>query len=172
MKSTGKSTIGVITKMTKKAWGLSAIPAVLILWLLWMSISYNSLFSMQDSSRWLFVLPPVLLALIIAAAMARVAMTFLGTKITLSPTHLSVEGKSEKHNVQVAWKSLIYTPPKAGGFLRVLAVASNERTTNIYEIFTPGFEFLCKEVAKRKTFSISSDSMGNMVIDSGKLGHH
>jgi len=172
LKSSGKSTIGVVTKMTKKAWALSVIPLVLTIYLLGISVYYNRVFGSDDSSRWIFILPPVIVACLILFALFKVGRTFIGVKITLTPTHLSVQGRGgEKDHLQVPWKALIYTAPKGqGSLLRVLQVAGNERSVSIYSIFTPGFEFLCKEVAKRKTFSISSDSMGNMVIDSGKLG--
>ena len=170
-KISGKSTIGVVTKMTKKAWGLACFPGALAVYLLGMSFRYNSLFAMADGSRWVFVIGPLAAALLIVVAMVRVSRAYLGVKITLAPTHLALEPRDEKNHLQVAWKSLLYTQPSFGGkIVRALQVGSSEKSSTIYDIFTPGFDYLCKEVAKRKTYSISADSAGNMVIDSTRLG--
>lgn len=168
--NSGNASIGVVTRMTRKAWGLSVVPLVIVSYLISITVHYNRVFAMADSSRWLFIVPPIAVCIAILTAMAIVAKRLLGIRITLSPTHLSYEGHTEEEQLAVAWKSLIYTPPSGQNMIRNLQVASKEKSVSIYDIFTPQFDLLCKEVAKRKTNSVSADSTGNLVIDSGRLG--
>jgi hypothetical protein len=170
-KSAGRSTIGVVTKMTKKAWALSIVPLCISLYLMSLGVGYARMFAATDNSRWMFILSPIVVGVAIILSILFIGRFLVGVRITLTPTHINVAGRREKDCVAIPWRELVYTQNKIVGLVRVLNVAGGQGSASIYDLFTPGFDYMCKEVAKRKTYSISADSMGNMVIDSGRLGH-
>jgi hypothetical protein len=160
----------VVTALTKKAVAIALLPWGMSLWLLFLAVGTFRQFSPLDSSRWAFVIPPMGISIALLVISVMVYRRYCGITISISPTHLIYQGKGKDQTFSAAWKSLIYTPPRnAGGFLNTLILADRDNAVAIYDLFTPNFLLLCREVAKRKTNAISADSMGNMILDSTKL---
>lgn len=136
--------ISIVTKPTAKGWQFLFIPLLPSLWLAWQGLEAHRLFSLQDSSRWPFVLGPVLLAIGILAFTAKFYINNTGVTITAGPEGFLYE-KGEK-KFQSKWRGFIYRPPAAKGFLRYMTVADKTDIEVIYEAFCPRFEDLRAEI--------------------------
>lgn len=160
----------LVTRLTKKAYVLALLPLLVSAFLMFESISFFRCFSPMDPSRWLFVTPGLAVCIGLLVVAFKIQRQFLGVKITVSQGQITYLSKTDKEPFVASWKSLLYTPPRnQGAVLQALVLADRFRAVTLYDIFTPGFELLCKEVARRKTNSISADSLGNVVLDSRKL---
>jgi hypothetical protein len=151
---------------------LALVPLGLCLYLLGLAITFNHQFAWRDTSRWAFVLAPLVGSISIGAATIWGGRKQTLRKVILTPGALIYQEDNVENNFQVPWKSLAYSLPfNKKQTVRTLLIATGDKTARIHDIFMPHFDKLAAEIRNRKTRAITAGGgAAGTTIESGKVG--
>lgn len=133
-------------KMTPKAYLALLVPAAVMAESLIFARSAAVSFGPGDSSKWLYILGPLLIVGAIVWAVIRTLKFSLSQRIELDSKGIKVTAQGK--DTLIPWASMIYRP--ASGFLRFATVAGKTDVVKIYEAFYPDFEELTLKIESMK----------------------
>lgn len=143
-------------RLTKRACGLGIFPIAVAALLIQRGVYANKVFGMNDASRWVFVLGPVLLGVGILVVMVVATAQNLRKTVVIARSGLTFLERGEK-KFTAPWGSLAYSPPKKGKKpIRTLLLSDGVSFGQLYDIFFPQFEEIISEVEARKGYASTS----------------
>ncbi|MBS2036919.1 hypothetical protein JST97_18155 [bacterium] len=158
--------------LTKKAKLLAILPALLAVYMLWLSISAFRSFHPKDSARYTFGLPPLAIALTLVGFAAYIPRKMCRGSINLLESGVEFNPGDHDLNVHLPWNDLLFSATRnPQQMLRSLTLAHRQRTMVFYDIFLPDFDLLVETISRRKSRQVSTNNDGGLKIDSGRIGH-
>lgn len=139
-------TMAFKAKMTPKAYLALLVPAAVMAECLVFSRSAAVSFGPGDSSKWLYILGPLVIVAIVVWAVIRTLKFSLSQRIELDSKGLKATTQGKE--VTIPWASMIYRP--GTGFLKFATVAGKSDVVKIYEAFHPDFEQLTAKIESMK----------------------
>lgn len=135
-------------RFSSKAIGLSILPVVVSIWLIQEGLYNNSVFGMSDVIRWPFVILPLGIGLATLVLLITAIVRNVNKRVVLSSRDVTYfAGKTE---FSARWNSLAISLPKKKGVIRKLLLSNGTDVGELFDIFTPGFDELCKSLESRK----------------------
>jgi hypothetical protein len=159
--------------LTKKAKTLAFLPLCPALYMLYLGFSTMRGFHPSDPARYMFGLPPLVIAVCIVAILVKIPRRFAKGRITLRDTGIEYDPGSHDLNLHFPWGDLLFSAPRSPQqMVRSLLLVHRDKKVLIYDLFMPNFEVLMTEVTRRKGRHSSAQAAGGgLKIDSGKVGN-
>lgn len=119
--------------MTGKVLALAALPTACALLLLYFGLDAARKFSPEDPARIPFAGIPLLVALVLIAVVGLTLNNFLNREVTIEDDYLIY--KDSKNELHLEMAKMAYSPPREGGFFRILMFSDGETFVQIPAIF-------------------------------------
>lgn len=134
-------------KLTKRATVLSAVPSVIALLLLFQGFSAAQKFAANDPSRHVFIVVPLVLSLIIIGVTGITLVQNITKEVLLGAD--SVTFYDGKNKFVADYKRLAVSPPSNRVLFQVLLVSDGKNFGQVYDLFMPDFDTLCRGLDRR-----------------------
>lgn len=155
--------------MTRKAKLLSIPPLVISIYMIMMGVSFFRSFHPADSSRYIYSLPPIAVALAILGVLFTIPRKMCQGRIELTTNGIEWDPGREDLNASFPWsESVISVPASPQATLRTLLVAYRDRKILLYDLFVPDFDTLVAHILKRKGRGLSND-VPSVKLESGRV---
>lgn len=150
---------------------LAILPVVIAIYMLFMGVSAIRSFHPQDSSRYMFGLPPLALSALILGVMIALPRKFCRGTIHVRDSGIEFNPGDHDLNVNFPWNDLVFSATKnKQQMIRSIILVHRDRKMVFYDVFTHDFDALVAAVSRRKTRSTTSAQDGGLRIDSGRIG--
>lgn len=128
-------------------------------------------FHPSDPSRYLFGLPPLSIAALLAGVLVYIPRKMAVGRVTVTQTGIEWDPGKHDLNIHFPWKDLLYSAPRnPQQMVRSLLLVHRDYKLLLYDFFVPDFELLVSLIAKKKSGAASLSAADGLKIDSGRVG--